>query len=48
MTVDIRQADDGTLSITGIGDPTELWLATRAFFLARRPALRGTDRKSVV
>lgn len=42
MTVDIRQADDGTLSITGIGDPTELWLATRAFFLARRPALRGT------
>ncbi|MBK9032134.1 MAG: hypothetical protein IPL61_12580 [Myxococcales bacterium] len=37
MTLDVRQADDGRLTITGIGDPIELWRATRRFFLARRP-----------
>lgn len=41
MTVAIRQGDDGKLSITGVGDPIELWLASRAFFLGRRPELRG-------
>ena len=41
MTVEIRQADDGALAIKGAGDPIELWLATRAFFLARRPVQVG-------
>lgn len=41
MSLAIDLAADGKLTISGIGDPIELWRETRRFFLARRPALRG-------
>lgn len=41
MSLAIDLADDGKLTITGIGDPIELWRETRKFFLARRPVRRG-------
>lgn len=42
MTVAITLADNGALSVKGIGDPIELWSALRNFFITQRPELRGT------
>lgn len=39
LSIDLR--DDGTLRITEIGDPLDLWEATRRFFNARRPVKTG-------
>jgi hypothetical protein len=40
VSLAIRLAENGTLTISGVGDPIELWRATRDFYLARRPVRR--------